>query len=357
MNRLVLLGYLREVQNPLLKWKSAAEEIGRSWSGSYLGYHADVYYKDLIPPPPGTHFSQEWGPDNGWIEFDPQYISSAIRSLADESDTKAAEEFYIRAATEFPSQKLNATSILEIAVKESGDSFLAQLRDRIGLLSVINEETEIKRRMPQGKTISRDMLAMTQGRKLPQHIVILAQLHVIEHTLYIVKELSELTRQAASHILRLHQNQQKQGGSNMVGGMKIFIGHGHSLIWLELEKFIRDRLKLETDEFNRVPTAGRSNKERLSEMMNDASFAFLVMTGEDEQSDGEFHPRMNVVHEAGLFQGKLGFERAIVILEEGCESFSNIEGITQIRFPKGRISTTFEEIREVLELERVINAD
>ena len=28
--------------------------------------------------------------------------------------------------------------------------------------------------------------------------------------------------------------------------------------------------------------------------------------------------RMNVIHEVGLFQGRLGFERAIVLLEEGC---------------------------------------
>jgi predicted nucleotide-binding protein len=45
---------------------------------------------------------------------------------------------------------------------------------------------------------------------------------------------------------------------------------------------------------------------------------------------------MNVVHEAGLFQGRLGFERAIILLEEGCKSFSNIEGLGQIRFPKGQ---------------------
>jgi predicted nucleotide-binding protein len=40
---------------------------------------------------------------------------------------------------------------------------------------------------------------------------------------------------------------------------------------------------------------------------------------------------MNVVHEAGLFQGRLGFTRAIIMLEEGCEEFSNIEGLGQLR--------------------------
>jgi predicted nucleotide-binding protein len=78
------------------------------------------------------------------------------------------------------------------------------------------------------------------------------------------------------------------------------------------------------------------------------------MTGEDEQADGKMHARMNVIHEAGLFQGRLGFSRAIVVLEEGCEEFSNIEGLGQIRFPKGNIKAAFEEIRRVLEREGII---
>ena len=64
---------------------------------------------------------------------------------------------------------------------------------------------------------------------------------------------------------------------------------------------------------------------------------------------------MNAVHEAGLFQGRLGFMRAIVLLEEGCEQFSNIEGLGQIRFPCGNISAAFEEIRRVLEREGLID--
>jgi predicted nucleotide-binding protein len=45
-----------------------------------------------------------------------------------------------------------------------------------------------------------------------------------------------------------------------------------------------------------------------------------------------------------LFQGKLGFSRAIVLLEEGTEEFSNIHGIEQIRFSRGNIKETYGEI-------------
>ena len=102
--------------------------------------------------------------------------------------------------------------------------------------------------------------------------------------------------------------------------------------------------------------AGVTNITRLSEMLDAAGIAFLVLTAEDEQSDGSANARQNVVHEAGLFQGRLGFTRAIVLLEEGCAEFSNIQGLGQIRFPEGRIDAAFEEVRRVVEREELLSS-
>jgi hypothetical protein len=132
---------------------------------------------------------------------------------------------------------------------------------------------------------------------------------------------------------------------------KVFIGHGHSPVWKDLRDFLKDRLHLEWTEFNGEPVAGYTTKERLEQMLAEASFAFLVMTAEEERSGGTLHARDNVIHEAGLFQGRLGFTRAIVLLEEGCSEFSNIVGLNQIRFPKGNVMAKSEDIREVLERE------
>jgi hypothetical protein len=137
-------------------------------------------------------------------------------------------------------------------------------------------------------------------------------------------------------------------------GSRIFIGHGQSPVWRELKDFLSDRLSLPWDEFNREAVAGISTFARISSMLESASFAFLIMTAEDQHSDSTAHARQNVVHEVGLFQGKLGPRKAIILLEEGCEEFTNIVGLSQIRFPAGRISAAFEEIRRVLEREGVI---
>jgi predicted nucleotide-binding protein len=186
----------------------------------------------------------------------------------------------------------------------------------------------------------------------------------------------------------LEQGQQEAG----VTGMTIFIGHGKSPVWRELRHFLEKRLHLSVDEFNSVPVAGIPTAIRLEEMLNAAAFAFLVMTAEDAlpddgqglagdpyllPDDGLFdfktqsgvkaferpgeriklHARLNVIHEAGLFQGRLGFKKAIILLEDGCEEFSNIHGLGQIRFPKGKINAKFEEIRQVLERESTIWGD
>ena len=86
-------------------------------------------------------------------------------------------------------------------------------------------------------------------------------------------------------------------------------------------------------------------------MLNKSSFAILVMTGEDETKNDELQPRLNVVHELGLFQGRLGFSRAIMLFEKGTLEFSNIHGVDQIYFSKGAIKETFGDVLATLHRE------
>jgi len=157
-------------------------------------------------------------------------------------------------------------------------------------------------------------------------------------------------RLSANHLQRI----ERVGQTRVGPGRNVVIGHGHSSQWRDLKDFIKDRLSLPLDEFNRLSVAGVPNTDRLTEMLDAATIAFIVLTGEDELRDGEVRARQNVVHEVGLFQGRLGFKKAIVMLEEGCEEFSNIAGLGQLRFPKGNIRAVFEDVRRVLEREGVI---
>ncbi|MCP4546667.1 MAG: nucleotide-binding protein [bacterium] len=145
---------------------------------------------------------------------------------------------------------------------------------------------------------------------------------------------------------RAETRKEKQG--------RIFIAHGRSSVWRDLRDLLAERLQLKWEEFNREPAAGLTTVERLESMLAGASFAFVVMSAEDEHADGTLHARENVIHEAGLFQGRLGFRRAIILVEDGCQEFSNIVGLSQIRFPSGDLLAKSEEIRRVLEREEII---
>lgn len=135
----------------------------------------------------------------------------------------------------------------------------------------------------------------------------------------------------------------------------MFVGHGRSNEGLKLRVFSAERLCCPVDESNRVHVADCSTSERLQAMLDVAAFAFLVLTAEDEPKDGQVAARQNVVHEVGLFQGRLGLRRAIALLENGCEQFSNIQGLSQIRFPPENI-TAVEEVRATLEREGLLVA-
>ena len=139
-------------------------------------------------------------------------------------------------------------------------------------------------------------------------------------------------------------------------GSRIFIGHGRDNTWRELKDFLVERLNLQYEEFNRTSPLGVTTKEQLEKMLANSCFAFLVMTAEDERADGTMSARENVIHEVGLFQGRLGFNRAIVLLEDGCNEFSNILGLGQLRFASGNLAAKFDEIRKKLEEEGIVRS-
>lgn len=131
----------------------------------------------------------------------------------------------------------------------------------------------------------------------------------------------------------------------------IFIGHGHSPLWRDLKDHLHEQHHYAVEAYEVGARAGHTVRDILEDMLTSSSFALLVMTGEDMDAEGGLHARENVIHEAGLFQGQLGFARAIILLEDGTEEFSNIQGIEQIRFSTGNIKETYGDVLATLRRE------
>lgn len=353
---------LDEIREQFEALREAASEVGRSWSGSNLGYHARVYYRDFQPVPAGVLFSAEWGleerwpvhtPDPGWMITDGETPRKAVIARAGGVDPRKLEKWLAPFRSDFDAHKENLVSILMAAAKSTKDEFLEKRRAEIEELEAPDPTTLSLRFLPQGQIMTRDTQALTGGRHVAAHQSLLALSYSAKLAERGLRQLVQVARLTAAHVQRLNP---KGKMGVQTGGVVTFVGHGRSTAWLELKDFLKDRLGLLVSEFNAVSAAGIPTVDRLKEMLDTAAFAFIVMTGEDEQPDGQLHARQNVIHEAGLFQGRLGFGKAIILLEEGCSDFSNIHGLGVIMFSKGKIGSAFEDVRRVLEREQITGA-
>lgn len=342
------------------KLEEAIRTIGRASSNSWIGYQSRVYYKNFETPRPGDHFSSEWGFEStfvqpvseNWAEYRAEDVKQLIFDMADVSEDSEYVKKSIEVGKKFSSLKDELVTLLTVILESTKSESIEEIRDEAKKLkSHYTQDQLISVRRPKGQFMTRDSLAMSQGIIAPPHIAVQCWLLSWRSYFTQIEELGKIADRVATYLRQKYRNTTSH--KNLVDG-KVFIGHGRSSVWKDLSHFLADRLRLEWDEFNRESSAGISIKDRLETMLDQASFAFLIMTAEDEHVDSTVHARENVIHEVGLFQGRLTFKRAIVLLEDGCEEFSNIHGVGQIRFPKGNVRAAFEDIRMVLEREGLI---
>ncbi len=360
LERIADIGKDPQVERPIQKRIDACNEVAKAFSQSWLGYHSRVYQQGLKAQP-GARFDSQWGLSEmrfgdsrgQWGEFDPEAVKAEIRRASGNHDFAAITRRVGEADTKFERIKGDVVSILSSAIADRDDEFLSKLKVDIEKIESASYRDAVLYYRPSGQFMSADTIALSAGLVTPPHIEMLAEVVALTTVFSAASKAADITRKAASHLERRGKSAKKTSRV----GTNVFLGHGRSLLWRELKDFVEDRLHLPVDEFNRVPVAGLTNIARLSEMLDAAAVAFVIMTAEDETAEGKLQARMNVIHEVGLFQGRLGFTRGIVMLEEGTEEFSNVQGLGQIRFPKGQISAAFEQVRLVLEREGLLDTN
>jgi predicted nucleotide-binding protein len=135
----------------------------------------------------------------------------------------------------------------------------------------------------------------------------------------------------------------------------VFIGHGRSPLWARLQLHLQDDLGLRVVNFESESRAGESAVSILTKMLGEAQFAILLLTAEDETATGSMRARQNVIHEVGLFQSKLGFNRAILLKQESVEDFTNLAGLQCIPFSENKIEQAFYDLGRTLKREGLIS--
>ena len=128
----------------------------------------------------------------------------------------------------------------------------------------------------------------------------------------------------------------------------VFVTHGHSSDWREVQAFIEKDVGLLTIELAQEPNRGLTLIEKLLENSCRCDSAVIVMTGDDVANADEVRVRENVIHELGFFQGKYGRSKVVLLHEDGVNIPTNLAGVAYVPYPKGTIRAAFHVLQREL---------
>lgn len=156
----------------------AVKPFVRAWSGSNIGFHSCVYYRDFQPPPSGARFSGEWGflsrynygTAGDWCEYDRDDGVELIHRGAGSPNLGVVRE----ASDELKGRVEDALTIA--ADEHAGDAYLRQLHDRAAKVrsALVNEFNQAM--LPLGQFITRDSVALGQGIRTAPHQQVAAEM-------------------------------------------------------------------------------------------------------------------------------------------------------------------------------------
>jgi len=154
-----------------------------------------------------------------------------------------------------------------------------------------------------------------------------------------------LTRQQTQKALRHREN--------------VFIIHGRDEAkWRELKDIVKSKFRLNPIVLMEQPDSGcKTVIEKFERYAETCTYAIAVFTPDDQVESGTesyLQARPNVIYELGWFCGKLDRSRAMLLLKEGTELFSDFGGIIQKRF-RTNVSECTLAIRRDLEAASVLS--
>jgi sugar/nucleoside kinase (ribokinase family) len=144
----------------------------------------------------------------------------------------------------------------------------------------------------------------------------------------------------------------QRAGPQARGG--VFVAHGADPQWQQVKTFLEGECGL--------PVFGLDEQAQGSDLAHEirvhlaeCGFGVCVFTAETTGPGDLGYAGQTVVHQAGLLQGRYGFRRVAILVEHGCQAFSNVAGLIRLDFPPGRIESTFWQLERMLRREGLIS--
>lgn len=241
------LGKYKSILNKYLEEVSKLED---SFSGSWIGFHASMYFRNFEKPNLDQMFNIEWGSINGikpgWEEKSYEYIVNHIEGDGVKLDEVEKDLDQIMEEAE----ELKTTISAELSQIKDIKNFTreSELLDKIERIQWGASAQSFIDSLKPGSAITRDRLAVSQGFKIPPHIRyeagVLCALSVITSIEDFIKLSAKLIRQ-----VEIQQNLVSTRGDTQGSIEKIKeICHRFHLVTRQLQNRHADRPTVEIDD-------------------------------------------------------------------------------------------------------------
>ena len=346
------LAATKSMRETVQKLDDEAGRVGKAWCGSSMGNHAKVYYDGLEPVPPEAYWDTEWGMEGGhgrsrrrgvWRIYTIDEVKNEIYSRCGTTEAEISD-YADRLFRTFEEAERELLGILEQSDRDVAEATRERLlKDTKAQRSSLTTADHEAARMAQAHmaSMSRDRENIAQGAVPAAHHHVLAGVEAVRRLEWGVEQLGKI----AGEIHHATRRQKTRREGETMHGSKVFIGHdGRSHAW----RAVKDHLEAKgfiVEEFERAGVAGKQVKDRLEEMMEGAGWAVLVITARDT---GNGTVSANVIHEIGYAQGRLGWEKAIILLQGGCELPSNLSGTVRLGFKDENVKSVFADLIKAL---------
>jgi hypothetical protein len=153
----------------------------------------------------------------------------------------------------------------------------------------------------------------------------------------------------------LQANEHPQPRTRSVSGVGVFIAHGADPQWEEVRRFLGQECQVPVYALDpSVP--GAALDEAMRPQLARCGFAVCVLAAADTFPGDGGRAEQSLVHQAGILQGRYGFRRVAMLVEEGCATFSNVAGLIRLDFAAGHVESTFWQLERMLRREGVMRA-
>jgi sugar/nucleoside kinase (ribokinase family) len=207
-------------------------------------------------------------------------------------------------------------------------------------------EREVKDATGAGDVFAAGLLAAVASGRLSVELGSLLGMALARHKLRYVGTHGHSGFAAIAHQFTAGQEAERRGDALPRG---VFVAHGGNPQWRAVKAFVEDEMRLPVHSFETGVWGSTQVTEALNDLLARCGFAVCVLTAEDLSADGQWQARQNVVHEVGLFQGRYGFDRVILLVEEGVRSVPRTAEPFTVTFPRNGIDTVFWRLRRMFQ--------